>query len=247
MKLALLLLTPACGFAPSASLGDLTVRELSVEGARADLAVTIDNPWPVGATANAKWALTVNEQAVASGASTALEVASRDRSTVVVPIAWKWSDLWRAAGHVGEAVPYQAELVLEGEHAFGAWSLPLSIEGTLPALSIPKVDLLGWRIDEVSPWRIAWTVSVGVRGPLPLTALHWSVTLGGAVIAHGGLSAASGVVEVPVVIELAALPGAAMNALEAGMSLAVDGAIDTPIGRLPLQYSLDWRPMAPGG
>jgi hypothetical protein len=237
-----LLLLVACGFAPSATLGDLSVTELTLTGATAELAVAVDNPWPIGATADARWAFTVNEQTVASGESAGLEVASRDQSTLRVPISWRWSDLWAAAGEIGQAVPYRAELYLQGEHALGTWSLPLVVEGTLPALSIPTVDLLGWRVDEVSPWRLAWTFTVGVHGPLPLTDLRWAATLGGAVIAQGGVTVANGLVELPIAIELANLPDAAMNVVNLGMAFDVDGGVETPIGRLPLHYGLAWRP-----
>jgi hypothetical protein len=234
----MVLLLAACGLAPSARLGDLTVESLTLDGATASLAVTVDNPWPVAPTADARWALVVDGTTVASGEAADLAVAARDETTVAVPIAWRWADLWAAAGAVGREVPYRAEVVLQGEHALGEWTLPLRVEGTLPALEIPEVGLLGWRIDEISPFRLAGTLIVGITGPLPLTDLSWVATLGGRTVARGGLTVGAGSIELPVAIELAAFPEAAWYAYEKGGSLAVDGGVDTPLGRLPVRWSL---------
>lgn len=236
--LLLSLLLGCSGYAPSASLGDLQVRSLTMDGAEADLHVVIDNPWPMSTGVGAEWALTVAGRPVASGVAPEGTVAASSPTAMVVPIEWRWADLWAASGAVGTAAPYTVSLDLHGATPLGVWHLPVETEGTLPALRLPTFDVLGFRIDEVSLTRFAATLTAVVD--VPLSDLDWSLWVGSVPLVHGTMDRGEGELAFPVVVEIGQATAALVTSLQHGVGLELKATLVTPLGPLPVDYRGSW-------
>lgn len=235
-----LFLLAACGrFVPSASLGDLDVRSVDMEGLDAELAVVVDNPLPVGAAIGVDGAVRVDQVTVAEVHLAEGQVVASGASEVVVPVRLPWAPLWAAVG-AGVDVPYVVELDLNGHHPLGAWSFPVRTEGTLPGVRLPTVVFHGLVLDEVSLARVAATVVLEVD--LPLEALTWSLSGGGVPLVHGALDRGEGKLRLPTVVELAHGPAAMFGALRSGVVFDLDAVLVTPLGRLPIDHRSRWPP-----
>ncbi len=232
------LLVGCAGYTPSASLGELQVRSLSMEGAEGLVQVVVDNPWPVSADVGADWSLVVAGVEVASGHAPEGAVAASSPSVIEVPIHWRWVDLWSAAGAMGDEVPYGVSLDVHGTTALGAWHLPVATEGTLPAVRLPSLGGLGFVIDEVSLVRLAARVTAVVD--VPLRDLDWAVRVGAVPLFHGRLERGEGALAFPLVVEIGQATAALVTALQQGLGLQLKATVVTPLGDLPVDLQGQW-------
>jgi hypothetical protein len=234
----LLSLLIACtGFVPSASLGELDVRSVDMQGAEAVVQVVVDNPWPVGAAVGADWSLSVDERVVASGVAPLGAVEASGSSTLGVPVRWRWADLWAVTG-AGADAPYALSVQLHGSSAWGDTTLPLQVEGVLPGLRLPRFELLDWRVDELSLSRVAGTVTA--RVDLPVREVDWALVVGVVPLMHGRLERGEGELRLPVVLELGQGGSALLSAMQHGVGVRLDALLDSPLGELPLHYDARW-------
>jgi len=233
-----LLLLVGCGWAPSAGLGDLEVRELTMTGATADLTVDIDNPWPVGTTVGTRWELAVRDEVIAQGEAPPTELVASGPTELTIPVVFTWAELWRAAGGSDIPSPYRATLSVTGEGPFGTWTLPIVHEGELPPVRLPSLDALGVRIDEVS--LVRWKLTLLARVDVPIDALTWAISVGTQQLVHGSVDRAEGQVELPVALELHRGFEAARTLLAAGVGAGLSGRATTPLGEIPLVYQRRW-------
>ena len=235
---SVLWLLTGCWGTPSAGLGELSVRELTMEGAEADLRVEIDNPWPVGTTVQTSWELAVRDHVVAHGEAAPTELAASGPTSLQVPVAFTWAALWQAAGGAGEATPYRATLSVTGDTPMGPWTLPIVHEGELPGVRLPTVEALGVRVDELSLARIRVTLLLDLD--VAIDALRWTLRVGTQDLVHGSVERAEGQVLLPASLELARSLEAARTLLGSGIGAELTGSLPTPMGVLPLEYQRRW-------
>jgi len=227
-----------CGWATSAQLGDLSVHELSMEGLSGELAVEVDNPWPVSSEVTADWALDVRDEVLAHGEAGPTVIAASESTTLRLPVQLGWQELWAAAGGAGQPTPYRATVQVTGTSPLGAWTVPVVYEGELPAVRLPELSGLGIAVDEVSLARLRLRLLASTD--VPIEALAWHVRLGSEAVAHGTLARADGRVELPVVFELSRGLAALRTVLDRGAEASLTGQVDTPLGPLPLAYQRTW-------
>ncbi len=237
----MLLFLAACSYAPTVSPHDVGIRDLTLEGATVDLSVAVHNPLPAAAQVDASWTLLLDGTAVSTGQVAGLGVAPSADTTLHVPVALRWSDLWSVAGVGGRPIPWRVELELAGHTGLGTWHVPYTHDGELPALAWPDVTFVDWRIDRMDTSVVAATLLVDVARA-PVHDLTWATYVGTVPLAHGRVARAEGPTELPVVVEVGRSIEALQTVAVAGLGFTVSGHVETPLGPVPIALDRRWTP-----
>ncbi len=228
---------------PSARVEGVSLTDLGLSQASAEVAVAVDNPLLVDVPLEGwRWELSVADHAVGRGAGAApLVLAANGVTTVPIPVEVVYAELAAAAGQAGSEVPYEVRVELDVATPRGAVTLPLAHQGTLPRLEAPTLDVVAVRPGlDGARLTLEVELAVGLPPGLAIEALAFSASVGGAVIGEGAvLPGEDGRLVLPLAVDASQAAAASWAAAwgQAGaVSLTLDGRVATPLGSVPVRW-----------
>lgn len=234
---------------PHLSLAGMSVTEVSLTGMAMGFDVEVENPNPFGLSLSSLgYDLKVEGRQVATGTNkTGLEVPSKGKGTVRLPVAFRFKD-------VAETVH---ALFTKNEAAFGLDTklgfstpagevvAPLGVQGKVPLPKLPQVSIGQARVSRVDFRGAAMEVGLGLKNPntfpLPLGKLAYRVLIDGTSVAQGDVaggnltSGGASELTIPVQVSFLDAAPALITALQKGKaSVKLDGDLDFGGGKMPL-------------
>lgn len=163
--------------------------DFSLAGARFNFSFDVHNPNPLGLNlSQVTYALALNHHPLASGnLNQGITLPARGSAPLEIPLSLNFKDLLAAAADLGSSpkLPYQ----LAGKIYVGPLAIPYDVKGDLELPRLPRVELAGVQIRELSlsGARLACQVRLTNRNaiPLKLGQLAYHLQLGDAQIAAG--------------------------------------------------------------
>jgi LEA14-like dessication related protein len=155
---------------PEVSVSGAEVEQLTFEGGRVRFDVTVSNPNPVGVSlAGFDYRLTLEGTEFLKGNVThAVSVAARGTSTVPVPVAFTYRELFAAVSRLADSseTPYEMAVGLSFTlPVLGAVRVPASFKGTLPVIRIPRVSVASLRLDKLTLTAASLVLSLDISNP----------------------------------------------------------------------------------
>lgn len=232
-----------CGvFVPSVDVTSVELSGITMSAAEVTASVDVKNPWWTPFTVDAlAWSLTVGGAVVTAGElQHAVFVRPNGITTVEVPITLAYSDLAGATAALSAPeVPYGLTLDVHATTPGGPWHWPLAIEGAIPKLSAPTLDLVDWST-QVKGGNLEVDVIVKLGLPAGF-ALHdgvWRLSVDEHRLGEGRFEAQpDGPLHLGLVVDTAGTSRAGWSWLEGSaetIALDLEGAVVTPAGIVPL-------------
>lgn len=163
--------------------------DFSLAGATFNFNFDVRNPNPLGLNlSKVTYALALNQHPLASGdLNQGIALPARGSAPLEIPLSLNFKDLLAAAADLGRSpkLPYQ----LAGKVYVGPLAIPYDVKGELELPRLPKVELAGVQIRDLSlsGARLACQVRLTNRNaiPLKLGQLAYHLQLGDAQVATG--------------------------------------------------------------
>jgi LEA14-like dessication related protein len=174
---------------PQLHFKKVTPSAFSLAGARFNFDFEVHNPNPLGLRlSQVSYHLALNRHPLASGTlNEGIALPARGSAPLTLPLSLNFKDLLAAAAALGNAttLPYR----LSGKVFVGPLALPYDVEGDLELPRLPKIELAGVQIRELSlnGARLACQVRLTNRNaiPLELGRLAYQLQLGDIQVAAG--------------------------------------------------------------
>ncbi len=225
---------------PQVSVTGAEIEGLTFEGARIRFDVAVSNPNPVGVSlAGFDYRLRLDGADFVKGSvDHAVSVAARGTSTVPVPVAFTYRELFAAFSRLADASETAYEVGLGFSFTLpvlGTVRVPASFKGTLPVIRAPRVTVTSLRLDRLTLTAASLVLSLDVANPngfaLGLQSMDYSFSVAGRQWAAGrsarALSIASrGTGRLDILV--------ALDLLSAGKAVA-----DLLTRRGPVPYALE--------
>lgn len=252
---------------PSASIRNVRLRDLTLDGVVLDFDVDVMNPYSVAIPRlDIGYSLASGGQQILDGRTQPdTSIPAGESRTIRVPAAVTFADLLAVLDGVrpGAVVPYTAEfdfgIPIPGGESI---SLPLSREGELPVPAVPEVAIERVAWSKLSLGEATAEIAFAVRNPnqfgLDLTEFDYGLDLGGsrvgtASVRPGRALEAGGerTITFPLSLRPLDLGFAAFRMLSgssADYTIGGDMRLDTPFGPLTLPYEATGAvPLTRGG
>jgi LEA14-like dessication related protein len=167
----------------------VTPTAFSLGGARFNFDFEVTNPNPLGLhLSQVTYRLALNQRPLINGeVDKGIALPARGSAPLSIPLNLAFKDLAAAVGDIGNTpkLPYQ----LSGKVFIGPLAIPYTVKGDLELPRLPKIDLAGVKIRELSlsGARLACQVRVTNRNtiPLDLGPLAYQLQLGEIPVASG--------------------------------------------------------------
>ncbi|MEM6927880.1 MAG: LEA type 2 family protein [Myxococcota bacterium] len=232
-----------CGvFAPTVDVTGVGLSQVTLADVEVTATVDVTNPWWTPFTVDAlSWSLTVGGATLTAGElDKAVFVRPNGITTVDVPLRVAYADLADAtAALTATEIPYALALDLHATTPGGPWHWPIAIEGAIPKIAAPTLDLVDWSTEvKDGNLEVDVVVKLGLPDGFALHDGSWQLAvdthrLGGGRFA----SMPDGPLHLPLVVDSGGTTRAwwAWVQGQAGViALDVDGAVTTPAGIVPL-------------
>jgi LEA14-like dessication related protein len=225
---------------PEVSITGAEIEQLTFEGARVRFDVAVSNPNPVGASlAGFDYRLSLEGTEFVKGTvDHAVTVAARGTSTVPVPVAFTYRELFAAVSKLADSseTPYEMAVGFSFTlPVLGTVRVPATFKGTLPVIRAPRVTVASLRLDRLTLTSASLVLSLDIANPngftLRLESMDYGFSVAGRQWAAGGTarplsiaSRATGRLDILVALDL----------LSAGKAVA-----DVLARRGPVPYALE--------
>ena len=225
---------------PEVSVSGAEIERLTFEGARVRFDVKVSNPNPVGVSlAGFDYRLTLEGAEFLKGnVDHPVSIAARGASTVPVPVAFSYRELFTAVSRLADSseTPYEMALGFSFSlPVLGTVRVPASFKGTLPVIRAPRVSVASLRLDKLTLTAASLVLSLDISNPngfsLGLQSMDYVFSVAGRQWAAGRAAKpasiaarATGRLDILVALDL----------LSAGRAVA-----DLLTRRGPVPYSLD--------
>jgi LEA14-like dessication related protein len=174
---------------PRLQFKKVTPRAFSLADARFDFDFDVHNPNPLGLRlSQVTYNLALNRHPLVDGTvNEGIALPARGSAPLTLPVRLNFKDLLAAVGDMGSSpkLPYQ----LNGKVFVGPLAIPYDVEGELELPRLPKIELAGVQIRELSlsGARLACQVRMTNRNaiPLDLGKLVYQLQLGDIQVAAG--------------------------------------------------------------
>ncbi len=196
---------------PDVSYKDVSVEGISLESIDLMFHFEVDNPNRVGVKLEEYiYSLAINDSDFLSGTHTEkLEVESRSKATVSLPLTLSYKDLYESVSSVVRSDSFSYALDTEVSvdiPVYGNAKIPVRVEGDLPVLRMPEVAFSRFEVHDFSFSGVDVSLYLDVSNPNPLgmtlSDLNLGATVSGTELADinvGDISFESGEnAEVPV-------------------------------------------------
>ena len=242
-----------CGaFVPTAEVTSVELSNVAMTQAEVTAWVDVTNPWWSPFTIDAlTWSMTVGGAALTAGElKKAVFVRPNGITAVDVPLTFAYSDLASLPGALGgPEVPFALAVDVHATTPGGPWHWPLAIEGAIPKLSAPTLDLVDWSTQvQDGNLEVDVVVKLGLPQGFSLHDGSWKVTVDEHRIGEGSFAAdPEGPLHLGLVVDATGTGRAGWSWLEGSANaLVVDlsGSVRTPAGIVPLQLN---QALAVGG
>jgi len=241
---------------PGAEVVGASFRDIGLESATVVFDVAVENPYsaPLPLTA-VDYALSSEGRRFLSGeAEPGGTIPAGTTRTVEIPARVTSASLYETLRSVrpGGVIPYPAELGLSADAPLlGPIRIPLVKQGEFPVPAVPEVSIARIEWDRITlneaAGRVQLKVVNGNEFPVDMSKLAYSLSLGGAEVAHGSVGKAvsfraaggSGTVEIPISFSPTSFGVALFRMLSsdtAGYSLQGELAANTPFGAMSLPF-----------
>lgn len=155
---------------PDARVREVAITGLSFEGAEITTDIEISNPNAIGIDlAGLEYQLVVEGSPFVGGEiDQKLSIEAQGTSTIAVPVAVTFLDLRDAIAAVGDKDELAYEVVVELRFdlpILGVVALPLSVEGTLPVVNPPRVEVARLTLDSITLTKANATLTVELGNP----------------------------------------------------------------------------------
>jgi LEA14-like dessication related protein len=173
---------------PDVRYTDMSIEGISLEQIDLKFHFEIDNPNRVGVKLEEyAYSLLINEYSFLSGShSEQLEIASRSSGTIALPLTLSYRDLYESVSSVAQADSFGYRLNTEvgvNIPVYGKAMIPVTVEGTLPRLRMPRVDFAGFDVNSLSFSGVDMTLTLNISNPNPmgmkLSDLNLAASIGG--------------------------------------------------------------------
>jgi hypothetical protein len=263
--LAVLFLPAACKTLPD--IGDLkkllpvvrferlAIEEIDFRALDAKFVLEVDNPYPVALSlTETSWNLGLVGHPFLDGRNPdGTTIDANGTSKVRIPFSMKFADALAVAGEASgeDELPYTLDATLGFATPAGPVSVPLSHEGGLPALRLPRFTLRGLRVERldlaegVASLALDLDVDTDQPSALSFETFGYVLSVAGAEVAAGnakiGQVAGHADVSLPVVVSLGGVSEAVLAILSeqrtTKVRLEADATVGTPFGPVPLHVS----------
>ncbi len=232
-----------CGvFAPAVEVTGVGLSHVTLEDVEVTAKVDVTNPWWSSFTLDAlTWSLSVGSATLTSGElDKPVFVRPNGITTVEVPITLAYADLAAATRSLGAPeVPYRLALDVHATTPGGPWHWPVAIEGAIPKISPPTLDLVDWSATtRDGNLEVDVIVKLGLPEGFALHDGTWRLAVDEHRLGEGRFASRSeGELHLPLVVDPGGTTRAGwawVNGEAEVLSLDVDGAVITPAGVVPL-------------
>lgn len=188
--------------APEVSVSGAEIEKLGFDAAQVRFDVRVSNPNPVGVRlAGFDYRLTLDGAEFLTGTvDQAVSIAARGASTVPVPVAFRYENLFAAVARLTDAAetPYEMAVGFSFElPVLGRVRVPASFKGVLPVLRAPRVSVAALRLDRLTLTAASLVLSLDLRNPndfsLSLQGLDYRFEVGGRQWAQGRAARAAAI------------------------------------------------------
>ena len=240
---------------PTVRFDTLKIDDINFRKVDAKFVLEVVNPYPVELSlTELSWKLGLAGSPFLDGTNReGTTIAANGTSKVRIPFSMKFADAFSVvSGASGlDALPYTLDTTLGFATPFGPVSVPLTDEGELPALHMPRFSLRGLEVDKIDlaegVARLALEIDVDTDQPSALSfdTFGYALSLAGAEVVTGnariGSVAKHADVTLPVVISLGGVSQAVIGILSdrrtTKVKLDADATVGTPFGAVPLHVS----------
>jgi LEA14-like dessication related protein len=241
---------------PKVTLHSVEVTRVSFEGLSANFAFTVENPNPIGVDlSRLDYQLTIDGHELAQGhGDQTLSVPSNGTGTMVLPVSVRFVELGQAVASLltKQTLPYTIKATLGFSTPMGTVDIPVESSGSFPVPQLPRAQLLGAQLADLSLGGVTLQVNLGFANPnafaMPVAGLAWRVSVEGASVASGSSPAMelppSGTqpVRLDVRIDFLRAGTAVASALQAGSAtVSVDGQLDMGVFKAPVSVAQSLR------
>lgn len=241
---------------PTLTFRSASLQSLDLEGATVSFLFDLQNPNSVGVdVARANWAIELDQTRIAAGdLPTGLKVPANGTAPVAFPVRLRFRDVPGIIALITngrDELPYRLSGSIGVRTPIGIVDLALSHADNLRLPKLPDFTVEGLSVKSVSLTTVSLALQLRVKNsngfPLPVSALDYSLSIGGSRVAQaegariaGVPSASSTVVEIPVRVNLISLGLAASNLVQGGdVDVQLSGKAN--VAGLPLPLDLRAR------
>ena len=224
---------------PSVSFSEYKITGLSLETADLLFDFKVENPNPVAIDIkNYTYDFQIDEQSFLQGSQVAnTTIDASGESTVQVPVTLRYDDLVQSFRSVlsQDEINYSIDAVIGTDvPILGLVELPITHEGTVPVVKLPKLKIASFRVDDLSISKASLMLGIEIANNnifgVDLNNMNYSIDLNGLSVVEGQFTEAiqieeksTSTVEVPV----------EFNLLQLGMS-----AYRMLSSNNPIEYSI---------
>jgi len=208
----------------------------------------VTNPWWTPFTLDAlSWSMTVGDATLTAGElNEAVFVRPNGITAVDVPLTLAYSDLAAVTSAMSAPeIPFELTLDVHATTPGGPWHWPLAIQGAIPKLSAPSLDLVDWTTSiDGGNLMVDVVVKVGLPAGFALHGGSWRLSVDEHRLGGGHFSTEpDGPLHLGLVVDTGGTTQAGwqwVTGRAADLVLDLDGAVRTPAGIVPLSLHQTW-------